>query len=217
VGRNRQSADAVIANMKKLNSAGTYEFVQGDLTLMKTVRSVAEEISTKVDKINYLCMSQGILSLKVHDDTEEGIDRKMALHYYSRWNSACTLLIGRFALANLLLPKLQLAAEQSEEARVLSVLAAGQNGLIDTDDLGLKKNTGLKRKADSGTAYNDLMIEVLIFFLSLSNACSRNLQSDIQTCRSAMPILVSSIPTSRIHFQPTSAFRTLAFYHWFNC
>jgi hypothetical protein len=70
--------------MKKLNNAGKYEFVQGDLTLMKNVHGVADEIAKKVDKINFLCMSPGILSLKVKDDTEEGIDRKMALHYYSR-------------------------------------------------------------------------------------------------------------------------------------
>ena len=41
IGRNKQSADAIIEDMKKKNSAGTYEFVQGDLTLMKGVKSVA--------------------------------------------------------------------------------------------------------------------------------------------------------------------------------
>ena len=70
--------------MKKSNNAGTYEFVQGDLTLMKGVKSVATEIASKFDRINFLCMSPGMLSLKGKDDTEEGIDRKMALHYYAR-------------------------------------------------------------------------------------------------------------------------------------
>jgi hypothetical protein len=37
-----------------------------------------------VDKINYIVMSPGILSFKGADDTEEGIDRKLALHYYAR-------------------------------------------------------------------------------------------------------------------------------------
>ena len=84
IGRNKESADAIIEDMKKKNSAGKYEFVQGDLTLMKGVRSVATEIGSKVDGINFLCMSPGMLSLKGKDDTEEGIDRKMALHYYAR-------------------------------------------------------------------------------------------------------------------------------------
>jgi NAD(P)-dependent dehydrogenase (short-subunit alcohol dehydrogenase family) len=71
--------------MKKVNSAGRYEFVKGDLSLMKGVRSVANEVASKVDKINYLCMSSGILTLKAQDDTEEGLDRKSSLHFYSRF------------------------------------------------------------------------------------------------------------------------------------
>jgi hypothetical protein len=70
--------------MKKLNAAGKYEFVQGDLSLMKGTRSVATEVRQKTDKINFLCMSPGILSIKSRDNTEEGIDKKMALHFYSR-------------------------------------------------------------------------------------------------------------------------------------
>jgi len=85
IGRSRQGADSVIGEMKKLNSNGKYEFVQGDLTLMKNVRAVTEEVAKKVDKINYLCMSPGVFTLKGQDDTEEGIDRKMALHFYSRY------------------------------------------------------------------------------------------------------------------------------------
>jgi len=150
IGRNRQGADSVIAEMKKVNSAGIYDFVQADLSLMKNVQSVVKELSTKVDGIDFLCMSPGILTLQVKDDTAEGIDRKMALHYYSR-----------FSLANLLLPKLKAAVEKGEDGRVLTVLAAGIGGKIDPDDLGLKKYTGLKRKADSATTYNDLMVEEL--------------------------------------------------------
>jgi NAD(P)-dependent dehydrogenase (short-subunit alcohol dehydrogenase family) len=75
--------------MKTHNANGKYEFVQGDLSLMKGVRSVAAEIAAKVEGINYLCMSPGIMTLKSKDDTEEGIDRKMALHFYSRWPTLC--------------------------------------------------------------------------------------------------------------------------------
>jgi len=70
--------------MKKANEAGKYEFIQGDLSLMKGVKSVATEIAGKVEDINFLCMSPGTASLKGKDDTEEGIDRKLALHFYSR-------------------------------------------------------------------------------------------------------------------------------------
>lgn len=148
IGRSRPGADSVIAELKKLNAGGKYEFVQADLTLMKSVKGVAKEIASKVDKINYLCMSPGILSFKGKDDTEEGIDRKMALNYYAR-----------FLLGNMLIPKLDKAVEKGEEARVMTVLAAGQNGSIDLNDLGLKKDYGMKRKADAATTYNDLAVE----------------------------------------------------------
>jgi hypothetical protein len=58
-----------------------------------------------------------------------------------------------------LIPKVEIAAEKGEEARVLSVLGAGYGGAIDVSNLNLS-NAGLKRKADSGTTYNDLIIEV---------------------------------------------------------
>ena len=58
------------------------------------------------------------------------------------------------------MPKLEKSTDKGEEARVLSVLAAGKGGTIDMDDLGLKNRSSLKRKADSATTYNDLMVEV---------------------------------------------------------
>lgn len=170
IGRNRQSANKVIEEMKKVNGAGKYEFVPGDLSLMKGVKSVATEIASKVEDINFLCMSPGMLSLKSKDDTEEGIDRKLALHFYARCISLFMALIFRFLLANLLLPKLEKAADKGEDARMLSVLAAGIGGAIDMDDLGLKENSSLKRKADYATTYNDLMVEVNAVSCSFSFA-----------------------------------------------
>ena len=66
----------------------------------------------------------------------------------------------RFLLANLLIPQLQSAEGKGEDARVMTVFAAGKQGSLDPDDLGLKKGAGLKRNADATTAYNDLMVEV---------------------------------------------------------
>lgn len=42
----------------------------------------------------------------------------------------------------------------------MSVLAAGEGGVIDMDDLGLKKGYSLYNAALTATTYNDLMIEV---------------------------------------------------------
>lgn len=150
IGRSKQSADQVISQMKSLNSQGTYEFVQGDLTLMTGVRNVAKQVNLKVDKVNFLCMSQGIMTLKTHDDTEEGIDRKVALHFYSR-----------FLLTSLLMAKLEKAQESGEDARMLTILTAGRGGPIYENDLGLKEHKSLKAKMDTALTYNDLMVEEL--------------------------------------------------------
>ena len=79
--------------MKTLNAAGKYEFVQGDLSVMKGVKSIANEIASKVDKVNYLCMTQGFFSISSKADTEEGIDKKLALHYYSRYSDIARALM----------------------------------------------------------------------------------------------------------------------------
>jgi hypothetical protein len=149
--------------MKKVNAAGKYEFVQGDLSLMKGARTVAAEVLQKTDKINFLCMSPGILSMKLRENTEEGIDRKMALHFYSRYPTPQLTVHWRdyrFLLGNLLLPKLEAAAAEGQDSRMLTVLAAGQGGAIDLDDMDLQKNPSLKKKADFCISYNDLMVEV---------------------------------------------------------
>lgn len=106
-------------------------------------------------------------------------------------NKALTL---RFLLGNLLLPKLQKAADKGEDARMLSVLAAGKGGTIDMDDLGLKENPSLKKKADYATTYNDLMVEVSAY-LSLFLFLQRNLQFVIQSFLSHMLIQELSIRT----------------------
>jgi hypothetical protein len=60
----------------------------------------------------------------------------------------------------MLIPKLDKAVEKGEEARVLTVLAAGKNGSIDLNDLGLKSDSSFKRKAYTATTYSDLAVEV---------------------------------------------------------
>ena len=73
------------------------------------------------------------------------------------------ILTWRFLLGNLLIPNLEKASAQGEEARVLTVLAAGKGGSIDVDDLSNKEKASLVNKADYATTYNDLMVEVTSF------------------------------------------------------
>ena len=159
VGRNRAAAQSIISRLPKPTSGSnvTHEFVQCDATLMKNVDVVTKELLTRVPKINFLVMTAGYITTKGRDETEEGIDKKLAVHYYSRWK-----------FINDLLPALKKAKEMGEDAKVLSVMAAGKGTKIDLDDLGLKKSYTLARAGTQAPTYNDLMVEVNHYCLSVS-------------------------------------------------
>ena len=100
-----------------------------------------------------------------------------------------------------MVPKLEKAADKGEDARVLTVLAAGKGGTIDVDDLGLKEYSSLKRKADVATSYNDLFVEAKTEILGISNK-GRNLAFVILRSHSLMLIrdLSTQIFTRIFHF-----------------
>jgi hypothetical protein len=53
----------------------------------------------------------------------------------------------------------KIAADAGEDAKVMSVFAAGRDGEIDLDDLGLKKNYSVSNAATAAPTYNDMMLE----------------------------------------------------------
>jgi len=150
-GRNRTAAEAIIASFPKPTIAAgpqpVHEFVQCDATMMKNVKATTIELLSRLPKVNFLFMSPGFLTFKGRDETEEGIDKKLALHYYARWKFAYDLM-----------PLLTAAKEKGEDAKVMTVLGAGTGGVIDTDDLGLKKHYSVRKAASTAVTYNDLMV-----------------------------------------------------------
>jgi hypothetical protein len=149
VGRNRTAADNIIAKLPQSSSqTPPLKFVQCDATLMRNVHATSSEILANHPKINFLVMSLEFMTTKGRDETEEGIDRKLAVHYYARW-----------AFTNDLMPALQKASEDGEEANVFSVLGAGKGADIDVKDLGLKKtysvgNAGLAAPTSVGIPFS---------------------------------------------------------------
>ncbi|KAJ3916017.1 hypothetical protein F5877DRAFT_47479 [Lentinula edodes] len=149
VGRNRAAAESIISRFPKPTSPDAkHEFVQCDVALMRNIRNASAEIRSKLPKLNYLAMSPGFMTTSGRNETEEGIDRKLAVHYYSRW-----------MFTKELISLLETAQEQGEDAKVFTVLAAGAGGPIDVNDLGLKKTYSLKNAALQAPTYNDLMTE----------------------------------------------------------
>ncbi|TFK18835.1 NAD(P)-binding protein [Coprinopsis marcescibilis] len=153
VGRNQQAADSILAQLPRPSSSSspttwTHEFVQCDATLMKNVHKASKEILQRHPKINFLVMSPGVLATDGRNETEEGIDKKLAVHYYARWK-----------FIDELLPALRKAKEAGEDSKVISVLAAGKGGEVNLDDLGLVKTFSLTNAALQAPTYNDLMME----------------------------------------------------------
>jgi NAD(P)-dependent dehydrogenase (short-subunit alcohol dehydrogenase family) len=150
-GRNRAAADSIIAAFPKTTKS-RYEFVECDATLMKNVQATTTSLLSSLPKLNYLFITTGYLTLKGRDETSEGIDKKLALNYYARWKFIYDLM-----------PLLRKAKDAGEDAKAMSVLAAGKGGPIDLDDLGLKKGFSLSAAGVAAATYNDLMIEVRSF------------------------------------------------------
>lgn len=148
-GRKRGAAEVVIKNLKCANNRGIYEFEPCDLSLMHSVRSFSQTMTGRLQGLNYLVITSGMLSVKGRTETAEGIDEKLAVHYY-----------GRFLLINQLIPVLEATARSGGEARVLSVFAASRGKPPPLDDLDLKKKFTLKAAGEAAPFYNDVMVDV---------------------------------------------------------
>ncbi|KAJ4490101.1 NAD-P-binding protein [Lentinula aciculospora] len=157
VGRNHAAAESIIASFPHPTSlAAKHEFIQCDVTLLKNVRQTTSEILARHYKINFLVLSPGVLTF-TKENTEDGIDRSAALMYYSRWKFIYDLA-----------PALTKAREDNEDAKVLSVLSAGNGVKINLDDLELKKASAITR-GRSLMSYNDIMMDGFAFhFPSIS-------------------------------------------------
>ncbi|KAF8999686.1 hypothetical protein BDQ17DRAFT_1246371 [Cyathus striatus] len=149
VGRNRAAGEEIVSLLPKSTAPGVqHEFVQCDVSVMKNVQNATQDILSRVDKINFLALTPGIMTTNGYQETEDGVDKKLAVHYYGRWK----FIQG-------LLPALMKAKEVGEDAKVLTVLSSGRGGKPDLDDLDLKKSYSVSRAAKAAESYNDFMVE----------------------------------------------------------
>lgn len=153
IGRNSTAGKQILDSLPRSNIEGDPElrrdFIHCDAALMKNVQATANDLLKDLPKINYLILSAGFVNLGGRDETEEGIDKQLALRYYSRWK-----------FIHELLPLLRNAKDAGEDAKVMSVLGAGHAASITLDDLAMKKSYSGFRAAAASVAYNDYMLEV---------------------------------------------------------
>lgn len=121
------------------------EFRPLDASLMHSIKQYTDAYkSAKEPQLDLLVLTQGILTTAGRTETSEGIDRKMALHYY-----------GKQLLVRELTPVLK------DDAKVLLVLdgvRGNPTGLI-WDDLDLKKNFSLGNAAHHCLSMTDAIIQ----------------------------------------------------------
>ncbi|KAI1425153.1 hypothetical protein F5Y12DRAFT_395983 [Xylaria sp. FL1777] len=118
VGRRETEGSRVQAELEKINPEGEYHYLKYDVSLLKNVDEACRHIQTRESAINLLFLTSG--TLISGKQTDEGLNYPSALMYYCR---------TRFIIN--LLPQLRQA---SGLRRVITVLAGGKKGKINTDD-----------------------------------------------------------------------------------
>lgn len=147
VGRNAAAGAAIVEEMRTVGS-GQHEFVAADAKLVRSAVDFAKWFGERHSSLSLLVLSQGIATLQGRTLTDEGIDEKLALHYY-----------GRVAFATALLPFMR---GRPGRTAVLSVLSGGVHGSYDdfAADVAVE-NYSLSKAANSAGMYNDIAVDVL--------------------------------------------------------
>ncbi|RAK84728.1 short-chain dehydrogenases/reductase [Aspergillus costaricaensis CBS 115574] len=146
VGRNPASGSRVLEELRASNPNGSFHFIQSDVSLLRSVDKACAEITDKEKQIDLLFMSTGHLSLS-KNETDEGLDDNHALRYYSRMRFVQNLM--------------PLLSASPGPARVVSILAGGQEGTIEEDNFDLTKSWTFSKSNTYAATLNSLAIEHL--------------------------------------------------------
>ena len=130
VGRSRSKFEPQLQNLQSINPNGEFTFIEADVSLIKNIDAVCEQIKKTVSSIDLLFTSQGYISFNGRENNADGLDNSISLRYY-----------GRIRFIQNLLPIM------SKNARVVTVLAGGQEGKIFEEDLDLERNYSIGNSA----------------------------------------------------------------------
>jgi NAD(P)-dependent dehydrogenase (short-subunit alcohol dehydrogenase family) len=142
------------AQQELINDTGHFgiEVMLADLALQHDVRSVAEHIIQKFDKVDVLVNNAGLVPGK-RIETVDGIERTLAVNH-----------LAPFLLTNLLLDKLKNAAE----ARVITVASGAHRRAVEIFDLD---NLQLKTGYTPMNAYGLSKLCNIMFTHELAKRC----------------------------------------------
>ncbi|KAL2823202.1 hypothetical protein BDW59DRAFT_100233 [Aspergillus cavernicola] len=161
IGRNEAQASKIIEELTRLNSESQIRFVKCDVSLLRRVDEACRSIQEKEEKVNLLFMSSGIFTTKGRDETEEGLDKKLSLHYYSRMRFLTNLLPQLNAASQVNTSEAEAGLVQEGLSSVISILGAGGEGSLVLDDLSLKNNYSIRNCAKHAITMTSLSVETL--------------------------------------------------------
>ncbi|KAI9363042.1 hypothetical protein DFJ73DRAFT_812207 [Zopfochytrium polystomum] len=152
-GRTAAKGNAVVDRMRASSppsSSPVFAFKPLDAYSMKACREFADAIAesehVKANGLHALVMTAGHLHIGSRQETNEGIEKAFALNYLSK-----------FVIATRLLPVLT----RTQDARVVSVLGAGNAGSIDPNDIQLKSGFSFIKSAITTGILVDMMTKRL--------------------------------------------------------
>ncbi|KAF5111911.1 hypothetical protein DV454_004516 [Geotrichum candidum] len=147
VGRNADAGSRIVSKLQTINPNAQATFHRHDMTLISEADALSKTLLEQEQKVNLLFLSPGFLNITGRTETAEGIDAKLAVTYYGRWRVVKDLL-----------PLVEKAADKEENARVVTVLAAGSEGPVNMDDLDLKHNYSFYNFNRHTSEFNSLAV-----------------------------------------------------------
>jgi NAD(P)-dependent dehydrogenase (short-subunit alcohol dehydrogenase family) len=107
-GRSAERGGAIVEHLSQISPAHRHKFMAVDAMDLSSVKELAEKSTGDCD---LLVMTQGMATIQGYTPTDNGIDQKLQLHYFSR-----------IYFAKLMAPRMK------EGSRILTVLSAGVHG-----------------------------------------------------------------------------------------
>ncbi|KAF5708398.1 Dehydrogenase reductase SDR family member on chromosome X [Fusarium globosum] len=134
----------VCGRTKPANLPSNINFLPIEATSMRAIKQWIDKGTLMGNQINMLILSQGTSNFTGREETDEGIDRKMALHYY-----------GRQLIVRELTPVLK------QDAKVLFILNGkeGSPAHINWDDLDLRTSYSMSTAAQQSATMLDIMVQ----------------------------------------------------------
>ena len=129
VGRDRERAEASVAEIRTASRNPNVELMLADLSSQADVRRLAKEFMEKYDRLHALVNNAGVMSAK-RQETVDGIELNLAVNH-----------LAPFLLTHLLLPALEAGAEAGSLSRVVNVTSGAHRfGKLDLDDMLAEEN-----------------------------------------------------------------------------